>query len=78
MGIGTSLVVIAIGAILRFAVYQHHAAGFNVGTVGAILMIVGIIGLVISIIILTIRRRTDVYHHDEIVDPVLPPRGYYR
>ena len=35
-GIGTSLLVIAIGAILRFAVYQDNAGGFNIATVGLI------------------------------------------
>lgn len=78
MGIGISLIVIAVGAILRFAVYQHSAGSFNVGTVGAILMIVGIIGLIISVAVLLVRRRTDVYHHDDgpYVEP--PPRRYYR
>lgn len=78
MGIGASLIIIAAGAILRFAVYRHSAGGFDLGTVGAILMIVGIIGLLITITLLLVRRRTDVYHHDErpYIDP--PPPGYYR
>jgi len=78
MGIGVSLVIIAVGAILRFAVYQDSAAGFNIGTVGAILLIIGSIGLVISIALLLVHRRTDIYHHDDgpYVEP--PPRGYYR
>ena len=45
MGIGTSLVVFAVGAILRFAV-TVHTTGFNVHTIGVILMIVGVVGLV--------------------------------
>jgi hypothetical protein len=49
MGIGGSLVVIAIGAILRFAVYPQDIGGVNVGMIGTILLIVGIVGLVISI-----------------------------
>ena len=40
MGIGGSLTLIAIGAILKFAVTKH-INGINVGTVGVILMIVG-------------------------------------
>jgi hypothetical protein len=78
MGIGTSLIVIAVGAILRFAVYRNTAGGFNVGTVGMILLIVGVIGLIISIALLLVRRRTDIYHHDGYVDGPPPPRGYYR
>ncbi|MHB8437944.1 MAG: DUF6458 family protein [Acidimicrobiales bacterium] len=48
MGIGTSLVVFAIGAILRFAV-AVSSSHFNVGTIGVILMIVGAVGFVISL-----------------------------
>jgi hypothetical protein len=44
MGIGGSLVVIAIGAILRFAVYRQDIGGVNVGMIGTILLIVGIVG----------------------------------
>ncbi len=49
MGIGISLVVFAVGAILRFAV-TVHTTGFNVHTIGVILMIVGVVGLVASAI----------------------------
>ncbi len=47
MGVGTSLVVLAIGAILRFAV-TVTATGFSLHTIGIILMIVGAIGLLLS------------------------------
>jgi len=48
MGITTSLVLIAAGAIMRFAV-TAQASGFSVHTVGVILMIVGIVGAILSI-----------------------------
>jgi hypothetical protein len=48
MGITTSLILIAAGAIMRFAV-TAQASGFSIHTVGVILMIVGIIGAVLSI-----------------------------
>ena len=48
MGITTSLILIAAGAIMRFAV-TAQATGFSVHTVGVILMIVGIVGAVLSI-----------------------------
>jgi hypothetical protein len=48
MGLGTSLVLIAVGAILRFAV-TVTTHGFNLHTVGLILLIVGVVGLVISL-----------------------------
>ncbi len=49
MGVGTSLFLIAVGAILDFAV-TVSAKSFNINKIGLILMIVGIIGLVLSLI----------------------------
>ncbi len=48
MGIVVSMLMIAAGAIMRYAV-TVEGDGFNVGTVGMILMIVGGIGAVLSI-----------------------------
>jgi hypothetical protein len=47
MGFGSSLVLLAVGAILAFAV-EFDVQGFNLDAVGIILMIVGIIGLIAS------------------------------
>ncbi len=52
MGIGTSIVVFAVGAILRFAV-TARATGFNIQTIGDILMAVAALGFVLSIIFWT-------------------------
>ena len=62
MRIGASLFLIALGAILRFAINTNNqnTHGFNVGTAGVILMIVGALGLVITAIWMSTRRRTDV------------------
>jgi hypothetical protein len=49
MGIGTSIFLIAVGAILRYAV-TVSVSGISLTTVGLILMIVGIAGLVISLL----------------------------
>jgi sulfite exporter TauE/SafE len=60
MGLGTSIFLIAVGAILRFAV-SVSTRGFNLHTVGVILLIVGIFGVVISLFWMTVwadRRRT--------------------
>ena len=62
MRIGASLVLIALGAILAFAVNVDDTHGFNVNTAGVILMIVGAIGLIVSLIWMATRRRTDVVH----------------
>jgi hypothetical protein len=56
MGIGTSLFLIAVGAILYFAV-NATVSGLEIATVGLILMIVGVVGLVISLVFLNSARR---------------------
>ena len=48
MGMGTSLFLLAVGAILAFAV-DVSTEGFNVNTIGVILMIVGAIGILLSL-----------------------------
>ncbi len=48
MGIGTSIFLFAIGAILRFAV-DVQTEGFNLHMVGVILMLVGAIGALFSL-----------------------------
>ena len=57
METGTSLFLIAVGAILYFAV-TAHVAGISIATVGLILMIVGVIGLVLSLLFMSRRRAT--------------------
>jgi hypothetical protein len=47
MGIGVSIFLLAVGAILTFAL-NAEVSGINLDTVGIILMIVGVIGLVMS------------------------------
>ena len=49
MGISTSIVLLAIGAILAFAV-EVAVSGIELQTVGWILMVVGAIGLVLSLV----------------------------
>jgi hypothetical protein len=49
MGIGVSLLLIAAGAILTWAV-DATVSGLNIHTVGVILMVVGAIGFVLSLV----------------------------
>jgi multidrug resistance efflux pump len=49
MTIGTSIVLIAIGAILKWAV-TAHVNGFDIQTAGTVLLVVGLVGLVLSLI----------------------------
>ena len=64
MGVGTSIFLIAVGAILDFAV-SVNAPGFDIHTVGVILMAVGALGLLLSMVFWSgwggFRRRTAVY-----------------
>jgi uncharacterized membrane protein len=61
MGIGTSIVIMAVGAIMAFAVEVENAEGFNINTAGIILIIAGALGLLASIAIFGPRsRRTTV------------------
>jgi Co/Zn/Cd efflux system component len=56
MGIGTSLFLIAVGAILYWAV-DASISGLEIQTIGLILMIVGVIGLLISLFFISSMRR---------------------
>src|SRR5690349_5740546 len=87
MRIGASLVLIAIGAILKFAITKHFN-GINVQTVGVVLMIIGIAGLAFSLILLSTRRRSTVVQSaampmadprlmgTPVVDPRVAPAPY--
>ena len=50
-GIGSSLMLIAVGAILAFAV-DYQTSGIDINAVGWILMLVGLIGLLLSFVVL--------------------------
>jgi hypothetical protein len=49
MGIGVSLFLLALGAILAWAV-EFEVAGLNIDTIGVILMVIGAIGLLLSML----------------------------
>jgi hypothetical protein len=71
MGVGTSIFLIAVGAILRFAV-----SGFNINTLGLMFMVVGVIGLLISLVFgsLWTWRRTGAVVEER---PVVREREVY-
>jgi uncharacterized protein DUF6458 len=78
MGIGVSLILIAVGAILTWAV-TATVSGVDINTVGVILMVIGLAGLVISLMFWSTwggfgagaRRRTTV-----VEDHTAPPPCY--
>ena len=67
MGIGVSILLMAAGAIMTFAVEVENAEGFNINTVGIILMVAGAIGLVTSLVVFGPRScATVVDEHREV------------
>jgi fluoride ion exporter CrcB/FEX len=69
MTIGTSLFLIAVGAILRYAV-EDRVRALDIPTVGLILMIVGAFGLLLGIYLTFVRGQPD----PSLEDPDLPRR----
>ena len=83
MGTGVSLLFIAVGAILTFAV-DTNSGGFNLDAVGVILMVIGLLGMLFSLVLWdnwTPRRRDDdvvVDHRDVVIDDEAPRRSVSR
>jgi hypothetical protein len=76
VGIGTSIFLIAVGAILKYAV-TADVSGVDVNTVGVILMVVGVVGLLLSLLWMTIwadRHRHAVVADRAVVDPIARER----
>ncbi len=83
MTIGAAIVLIAVGAVLKWAV-TAHVSGFDIQTAGTVVFIVGLVGLALSIMYEFMWSREGRYrggYRDETVvrrrgpgDP--PPPGY--
>ncbi len=73
MTVGTSLFLIAVGAILRFAV-NDSIESVDLSVVGLILMIVGAVGLVIGLFLLNRARPSGA---PTARDRDVPPRDRY-
>ena len=73
MGLGASLILIALGAILAFAV-NAEVSGLEVQTIGWILLVVGIIGAILSMLFWSSwggwgRARRDTVVYDDRYPP---------
>jgi hypothetical protein len=66
MGIGASIFLIAIGAILTFAVHAT-LSGVSIQTIGVILMVAGALGLIVTLLVFGPRRRGTVVE-DRVYD----------
>ena len=74
MALGTSLFLIAVGAVLRFAV-TVSTHGFDIHTIGVILMIVGGVGLQLSLLWMSVgadRRNRPAYVDRRVPPPAEP------
>jgi len=65
MTLGTSLFLIALGAILRFAV-TTSVSGIDLQVVGLILMIVGVIGAILSLVWMFFGSRRSAVRDDVV------------
>ena len=73
MPLGTSIFLIAVGAVLRYAV-TATVSGINIHTVGTILIIVGIVGLVLSLLYMFAWSGRRAGRHRVVErDPYEPP-----
>jgi hypothetical protein len=61
MQIGTALFLLAVGAILKYAV-TDSVDGINLETVGVILMVAGAVGIVLSLFMMSRARDATVVH----------------
>lgn len=69
MRIGSSIVLIAIGAILAFAVAADVVGFINLQLVGYILMGVGVLGLIVSLLMNAPRSQRRVSESRSVQDP---------
>ena len=77
MTIGAGLVLIAVGAILRFGISTASTHGIAVHTIGVILMIVGVIGVLLWLVVWAPWARSRrVAYRREPPDEVVTTRRY--
>ncbi|HEY8295071.1 MAG TPA: DUF6458 family protein [Micrococcaceae bacterium] len=69
MRIGSSIFLIAVGAILAFALTADVVSFVNVHLVGYILMAVGVLGLILSLVMSAPRRERRITESRRTVDP---------
>ena len=71
MGLGTSILLIAVGAILDFGVTVTER-GFNLHSIGLILIVVGAIGLLVSLMFWSTWGGFGGYHRRTYIENSLP------
>jgi predicted membrane channel-forming protein YqfA (hemolysin III family) len=80
MSIGASIFLLVVGAILTFAVDVKNTSGIDINTVGIILMVAGVVGLLLSLLFWSsfspYRRRSTVYPEERVVEERRIERDY--
>jgi len=75
MRIGAGLLLIAVGAILRFGIATVSTHGVAIHTIGDILMLVGVLGVVLWLVVWAPwSRRRPAYREGARTDEVPPAR----
>ena len=78
--IGTSILLIAVGAILKYAV-TADVSGFDIQTAGVVLILVGILGLILSILYTFVwsdrARARGAAGYDDQPTRNIPPRDRF-
>jgi hypothetical protein len=72
MTFGTSIFLLAVGAILRYAV-TATVSGVSITTIGLILMIAGAVGLVLSLLYVATSRPRGAVVRERVVERDPPP-----
>jgi|SRR5215471_8993930 len=78
MTIGAGLVLIAVGAIIRFGISTASTHGIAVHTIGDILMIVGVLGVLLWLVVWApwARSRRATYRRVDPAEEVVTTRRY--
>jgi len=78
MTIGVSLIIIAVGAILTWAVHPTHPGSVNVNTVGVILLVVGFAAFLLDLVLWSDWGPGYLRHRRTVVasDPAYPAGTY--